>query len=706
MSVDKDLSEMTEIEVASELKHLAIKILEHDRRYYQDDAPTVDDATYDSLRRRNKLLEAAFPHLVRADSPNKRVGAAPAAEFRKIQHVVPMLSLGNAFNEEDVHDFFARIRRFLNLDEKETVVVVAEPKIDGLSISLRYENGKFVQGATRGNGREGENVTENVRTITDIPDTLAGNVPEILEIRGEVYMSHADFATLNENREKLGDASFANPRNAAAGSLRQLDPSITAERPLRFFAYSWGEISESLADTQWGFLQQLKIWGFPVNPEVSQCMNTKDAVAAHARIGDKRALLGYDIDGVVYKVDRLDWQERLGFVSRAPRWALAHKFPAEKAQTTLKTIDIQVGRTGALTPVARLEPVTVGGVVVSNATLHNEDYIAEKDIRIGDIVIIQRAGDVIPQVLEIIADKRPDDARTYEAPEHCPECGSLTVREAGEAIRRCTGGLICPAQKLERLKHFVSRQAFDIDGLGEKHIEAFSADGLVNGPGDIFRLRDHADKIREREGWGDKSVDNLLEAIEDRRHISLDRLIFALGIKQVGITTAQLLARNYGSFNVWRAAMDAVSRERQENREEQKKPELIGDSYAELCAIDTMGMSVADELAGFFDTENYENLKMLEDLAAVLDIKDVAAPKNVESAVSGKIVVFTGTLETMTRSEAKTKAEALGAKVSGSVSNKTDYVVVGTDAGSKAKKAAELGVRTLTEEDWQGLTSV
>jgi DNA ligase (NAD+) len=409
---------------------------------------------------------------------------------------------------------------------------------------------------------------------------------------------------------------------------------------------------------------------------------------------------------VVYKVDRLDWQERLGFVSRAPRWALAHKFPAEKAQTTLKTIDIQVGRTGALTPVARLEPVTVGGVVVSNATLHNEDYIAEKDIRIGDIVIIQRAGDVIPQVLEIIADKRPDDARTYEVPEHCPECGSLAVREAGEAVRRCTGGLICPAQKLERLKHFVGRQAFDIEGLGGKHIEAFCTDGLVDGPGDIFRLRDHADKIREREGWGNKSVDNLLEAIDDRRHIGLDRLIFALGIKHVGATTARLLARNYGSFDAWRTAMDIVSRERQENREEQKKPELIGDAYAELCAIDTMGMAVADELAGFFDTENDENRKILEDLATVLDIKDVAAPENVDSAVNGKTVVFTGTLETMTRSEAKTKAEALGAKVSGSVSKKTDYVVVGADAGSKAKKAAELGVRILTEEDWHGMTGI
>ena len=706
MSGKKDLSEMTELEVASELERLARKISEHDCRYYQDDAPTVDDATYDSLRRRNKILEAAFPHLVRADSPSKRVGAVPAAGFGKVQHAVAMLSLGNAFTKEDVHDFFARIRRFLNLDEKETVVVVAEPKIDGLSVSLRYENGKFVQGATRGDGREGENVTENVRTITGIPETLSGATPEILEIRGEVYMSHADFTSLNQNREKSGHALFANPRNAAAGSLRQLDSSITAERPLRFFGYNWGEISEPLAETQWDFLERLKKWGFPVNPEAGRCISAEDAVAAHARIGEKRALLGYDIDGVVYKVDRLEWQERLGFVSRAPRWAIAHKFPAEKAQTILKAIDIQVGRTGALTPVARLEPVTVGGVVVSNATLHNEDYITAKDIRIGDTVTIQRAGDVIPQVLEIIADKRPDEARTYDAPEHCPECGSLAVREADKAVRRCTGGLICPAQKLERLKHFVSRQAFDIDGLGGKHIEAFSIDELVNGPGDIFRLRDHAGKLRELEGWGDKSVDNLLEAIEDRRHIGLDRLLYALGIRQVGETTARLLAQNYGSFDAWRTAMDAVSRERHENREEKKKPELIGCAYVELCAIDTIGMAVADELAAFFDAENDENRKMLDDLAAVLDIQGVAAPENVQSPVSGKTVVFTGTLETMTRREAKTKAEALGAKVSGSVSKKTDYVVVGTAAGSKAKRAAELGVPILTEDDWHGMIGV
>ncbi|MGB0630298.1 MAG: NAD-dependent DNA ligase LigA [Alphaproteobacteria bacterium] len=701
--MNTDISKMTEAEVAAELEALAAEIAAHDARYYQDDAPTVSDAEYDALRRRNQVLETAFPHLVREDSPSKRVGAAPAAGFGKIRHAVPMLSLGNAFDEDDIREFFARIRRFLNLSDDDQITLVGEPKIDGLSISLRYEDGKFIKAATRGDGRVGENVTANVKTIGDIPDRLAGDFPAILEIRGEIYMSHADFAALNDARAAEDEAQFANPRNAAAGSLRQLDPTITARRPLRFFGYSWGEISETLAETQWDFLQRLKEWGFPINPETRRCDTPEEIMALHAGIGEKRALLGYDIDGVVYKVDRLDWQDRLGFVSRAPRWAIAHKFPAEKAQTILKSIDIQVGRTGALTPVARLEPVTVGGVVVSNATLHNEDYIVEKDIHIGDTVTIQRAGDVIPQVLDIIADKRPQDARPYDVPDHCPECGSLAVREVGEAVRRCTGGLICPAQRLERLKHFVSRQAFDIDGLGGKHIEAFGADGLVDGPGDIFRLKEHADDLRGREGWGDKSVDNLLDAIEERRTIGLDRLIYALGIRQVGETTARLLARTYGSYHAWRSAMEQVSRERHENAEEQKKPDLIGEAYAELCSIDTIGMAVADELAGFFDADNAENRRMLDDLGAELNIEDVAPPETADSAVSGKTVVFTGTLETMTRSEAKVKAESLGAKVSGSVSKKTDYVIVGADAGSKAKKAAELGVTVLSEEDWQGM---
>ncbi len=698
-----DISKLTEAEVAAELQLLAVEIAAHDARYYQEDDPAVTDAEYDALRRRNQVLETAFPHLVREDSPSKWVGAAPAAGFGKIDHAVPMLSLGNAFDEDDIREFFARIRRFLNLSEDDQVTLVGEPKIDGLSISLRYEEGKFVQAATRGDGRVGENVTTNVRTIEDIPDRLASDFPAVLEIRGEIYMSHVDFAALNEARKAAEEQVFANPRNAAAGSLRQLDPSITAQRPLRFFGYSWGEISEPPADNQWDFLQRLKSWGFPINPETRRCNTPEDIMALHAGIGEKRALLGYDIDGVVYKVDRLDWQNRLGFVSRAPRWAIAHKFPAEKALTILNEIDIQVGRTGALTPVARLEPVTVGGVVVSNATLHNEDYIIERDIHIGDTVTIQRAGDVIPQVLDVIADKRPEDARPYKVPDHCPECGSLAVREVGEAVRRCTAGLICPAQRLERLKHFVSRQAFDIDGLGGKHIEAFGNDGLIDGPGDIFRLRDHAGVLRGREGWGDKSVDNLLDAIEERRSIGLDRLIYALGIRQVGETTARLLARTYGSFDAWRKAMEHASLERHDNAAERKNPDLIGDAYAELCNIDTIGMTVADELAGFFDADNVENRLMLDDLGAELNVEDVVRSETTDSTLSGKTVVFTGTLETMTRSEAKVKAESLGAKVSGSVSKKTDYVIVGADAGSKAKKAADLGITVLSEENWQDM---
>ncbi len=698
-----DISKLTEPEVAAELQLLAIEIAAHDARYYQEDDPTVTDAEYDALRRRNQVLETAFPHLIREDSPSKWVGAAPAAGFGKIEHAVPMLSLGNAFDEDDIREFFARIRRFLNLSEDDQVTLVGEPKIDGLSISLRYEEGKFVQAATRGDGRVGENVTTNARTIEEIPDRLSSDFPAVLEIRGEIYMSHVDFAALNEARKASEAQVFANPRNAAAGSLRQLDPSITAQRPLRFFGYSWGEISEPPADNQWDFLQRLKSWGFPINPETRRCDTPEDIMALHAGIGAKRALLGYDIDGVVYKVDRLDWQNRLGFVSRAPRWAIAHKFPAEKALTILKEIDIQVGRTGALTPVARLEPVTVGGVVVSNATLHNEDYIVERDIHIGDTVTIQRAGDVIPQVLDVIADKRPEDARPYKIPDHCPECGSLAVREVGEAVRRCTAGLICPAQRLESLKHFVSRQALDIDGFGGKHIEAFENDGLIDGPGDIFRLRDHAGVLRGREGWGDKSVDNLLDAIEERRSIGLDRLIYALGIRQVGETTARLLARTYGSYDAWRTAMEQVSLERHDDAEERKNPDLIGDAYAELCNIDTIGMTVADELAGFFDADNVENRRMLDDLGAELNVEDMVPPETTDSTLSGKTVVFTGTLETMTRSEAKVKAESLGAKVSGSVSKKTDYVIVGADAGSKAKKAADLGITVLSEENWQDM---
>jgi DNA ligase (NAD+) len=694
---------LSPIEAAAELARLADEIARHDRLYYQQDAPAISDAEYDALRRRNEEIEARFPDMVREDSPSRRVGAAPASGFGKVRHAVPMLSLGNAFGEDDVREFFARIRRFLNLPADEPVTVVGEPKIDGLSITLRYEKGGFVLGATRGDGREGENVTENLRTIRDIPHTLPGSVPDVLEVRGEVYMSHADFARLNEAREAAGEAIFANPRNAAAGSLRQLDPSITERRPLRFFGYSWGEASGRLADTHWDFLQRLKSWGFPINPLAKLCGSLEEALALYADIGEGRAGLGYDIDGVVYKVNRLDWQERLGFVSRAPRWAIAHKFPAEQAQTVVRGIEIQVGRTGALTPVARLEPVTVGGVVVSNATLHNEDYIRDKDIRVGDTVTIQRAGDVIPQVVSVIAEKRPEKSERYEFPDHCPICHSVAVREEGEAVRRCSGGLICPAQAVERLKHFVSRNAFDIEGLGGKHIDTFHTERLIDRPSDIFRLAAHEDALKERAGWGEKSVANLLKAIRDRRTIGLDRFIYALGIRQVGEATARLLARHYTSFDAWRTAMKRVSAERRANREEAKKPESVGETYAELCNINTIGMAVADELAGFFDADNKENLEALDDLAKLLTIEDVAAPAAADSPVAGKTVVFTGSLETMTRQEAKAKAESMGAKVAGSVSKKTDYVVVGADAGSKAKKAAELGVATLTEAEWRAL---
>lgn len=700
-----ELDTISSEEAGKKLAELAAEIARHDEAYHQNDAPEVTDAEYDRLRRLNAALEKKFPDLVRGDSPSEAVGAAPAAGFGKITHSRPMLSLDNAFDAQDVENFVGRVRRFLGIAEDETVEIVAEPKIDGLSIALRYEDGKYVQAATRGDGAVGENVTANVATISDIPDTLGSGAPAVVEIRGEVYMRHDDFAALNETRAAAEQSIFANPRNAAAGSLRQLDVSITSERKLRFFAYAAGELSEPVGESHWEWLRQLDHWGFSVNPQSELCATTDDILKTYTAIGDGRASLPYDIDGVVYKVNRHDWQDRLGMVTRAPRWAIAHKFPAEQAQTTVQSIDVQVGRTGVLTPVARLTPITVGGVVVSNATLHNEDYIHDKDIRVGDTVVIQRAGDVIPQVVEVIADKRPDSAAIYTYPDHCPECGSLAVREAGAAARRCTGGLICPAQKLERLKHFVGRQAFDIDGLGEKQVKAFFERGLIKTPADIFHLEENdaeaLDPLRRWEGWGEKSVTNLFAAINERRRIPLNRVIYALGIPQVGEATARLLALNFGSFDAWRAAMEQVSVERHANREEQKKPENIGEAYADLCSIDTIGMAVADELAGFFDAENAENRIVLDELGKVLDIEEIAAPSASDSAVAGKTVVFTGTLTTMTRGEAKAKAESLGAKVSGSVSKKTDYVVVGADAGSKAKKAQELGVEILSEEAWQ-----
>ena len=685
------VEDLTPEQAAAELARLAKDILTHDKRYYREDAPEISDADYDALRRRNAAIEARFPELVRPDSPSARVGAGPAAGFAKLRHAVPMLSLGNAFDESDIAEFLARIRRFLGLGAEAELAILAEPKIDGLSASLRFEKGVFVQGATRGDGATGEDITANLRTIADLPKTLAGQapdvleVPRVLEIRGEVYMRRDDFQRMNARQEAAGEKVFANPRNAAAGSLRQLDSTVTAGRPLHFFAYAWGEVSAPLGETMAEARDRLAAWGFSLNEPARLCHSLDEVMDYYREIMAARPALPYDIDGVVYKVNRLDWQERLGFVSRAPRWAIAHKFPAEQAQTVLKAIEIQVGRTGALTPVARLEPITVGGVVVSNATLHNEDEIARKDVREGDTVVVQRAGDVIPQVVSVVTEKRPKGARPFDFPGHCPACGSLAMREPGEAVRRCTGGLICPAQAVERLKHFVSRDAFDIEGLGAKQIEAFLHDDLIRTPGDIFRLRDHAEAIEAREGWGEQSVSNLIAAVEARRRIGLDRFIYALGIRQVGQATARLLALNYETLDHWRASMTAAADE-------------SGPDYADLVNIDGIGPAVAADIAGFLAEPH--NREVLDDLAAELDIQDASAPETAGSPVAGKTVVFTGTLETLTRSEAKARAEALGAKVAGSVSKKTDYVVVGADAGSKAKKAADLGIATLSERDW------
>lgn len=687
MNGPNEAEALTRAEAEAELERLAREIAYHDERYHGRDAPEATDAEYDALRRRNDAIEARFPDLVRDDSPSRRVGAAPSAGFAKVAHAAPMLSLGNAFDAEDVGDFYARVRRFLGLEEGEPVEVVAEPKVDGLSISLRYEDGAFVLGATRGDGAVGENVTRNLRTMDDVPDRLTGDAPAVLEVRGEVYMRREDFFALNRRREEAGEPAFANPRNAAAGSLRQLDPSITAGRPLRLFAYGLGEFDGAVGDTHWDYLRNLRAWGFMVNPAAELCRSPEQTIDLYRRISEARADLDHDIDGVVYKVNRFDWQRRLGNVSRAPRWAVAHKFPAERAETVLESISIQVGRTGALTPVANLRPVTVGGVVVSRATLHNEDEIARKAVREGDTVVIQRAGDVIPQVVAVVEAKRLPAAQPFVFPGNCPECGSLALREEGEAVRRCTGGLICPAQAVERLKHFVSRDAFDIEGLGTRHIEAFWREGLIARPADIFRLRDHGTALAEREGWAERSVANLFAAIEERRTIPFERLIYALGIRQVGQATARLIARQYRTLTDWREAMAAA-----QDRE--------GEAFRELTDIDGIGPSVAADILDFFLEPH--NLEVVADLEKQLEI---SAPEAVaaESAVSGKTVVFTGTLETITRAEAKATAESLGARVAGSVSRKTDYVVVGSDAGSKARKAEELGVEILTERDWVAL---
>ncbi|MCE3232177.1 MAG: ligA [Rickettsiaceae bacterium] len=685
-----EVEKLSREQAEGELARLAGEIARHDMLYHTNDAPEITDAKYDKLRLRNEAIESRFPDLVREDSPSKRVGGTVSEQFNKVTHKVPMLSLANAFSRQDVEDFFDRVRRFLGLSENETIEVFAEPKIDGLSFSARFENGKFVQGATRGDGTTGEDITNNLRCVVGFPSRLK-NAPDILEVRGEVYMSHEDFLLLNKRQAEKNGKIFANPRNAAAGSLRQLDSSITAGRNLRYFVYGLGEISTPLSDKQSGVTEAFGQLGFCTNPLAKIVKNTDELVEFYDDLYIMRPNLDYDIDGIVYKINRFDWQHRLGFVSRSPRWAIAHKFPAEQAKTILEKIVVQVGRTGALTPVARLTPINVGGVVVSNATLHNEDEIQRKDVREGDTVTIQRAGDVIPQIVGVDLEKRPKNSHKFIYPDTCPVCGSMAVREEGEAVRRCTGGLICRAQTVESLKHFVSRNAFDIEGLGEKQIEAFWSDGVITKAADIFYLEESDKKslgsIANREGWGKKSAENLFKAINDRRKISLDRFIYAIGIRFIGSTNARLLALNYGSFSNWRDSMlKAVSSESEE--------------YKELMSIDGVGIKVANSIIHFFAEEH--NIKAIDELASILTIEPLAAPKT-DSPIAGKTVVFTGSLVKMTRAEAKAQAEGLGAKVGASVSKKTDYVVAGEDAGSKLKAAAELGVKILTEDEWLGM---
>jgi len=701
-----DIDKLTKAQAKVELMRLALEIEAHNERYYQQDAPTVSDAEYDLLRRRVEAIEAKFPELVTAESPSQKVGAAPSGRFAKVQHAVPMLSLGNAFSDEDVTDFVDRVRRFLKLGADENPAIVAEPKIDGLSLSLRYEDGELVRAATRGDGFTGEDVTANVRTIKDVPHTLKGRkIPSVCEVRGEVYMLKQDFLALNRKQAEADDTVFANPRNSAAGSLRQKDVSITASRPLKFFAYAWGEMNERPSDTQHGMLAWMDKAGFVVNPLIELCKSVDDVLAFYRRIGEQRASLGYDIDGVVYKIDRLDWQERLGFVSRSPRWAIAHKFAAEQATTVLEKIDIQVGRTGALTPVARLTAVTVGGVVVQNATLHNEDYIKGigndgqpirdgVDIREGDTVVVQRAGDVIPQIVSVVLDKRPKGAKPYQFPQVCPACGSHAVREEDEAVRRCTGALICPAQAVERLRHFVSRLAFDIEGLGEKQVQQFYHDGIIMSPVDIFTLQKRDaranKKLIEQEGYGETSVRNLFAAIDVRRRIELHRLIFALGIRHIGEGNAKLLARHYGTVEAFRAAMLEAAKGLHEDGNS-------SEAYQDLNDIAGIGDIVADAVVEFFAEPR--NVKAFDELLREIEVLPAEKPRR-SSPVSGKTVVFTGSLTKFTRDEAKAVAERLGAKVAGSVSKKTDYVVAGEDAGSKLTKARELGVAVLSEDEW------
>lgn len=688
----KNVEELSREEAAEELKRIADEMAKADIAYYQNDDPYLTDAQYDALKKRNEQLEARFPDLKLADGPSVRIGAKIRSEFGKVTHKFPMLSLADIFSVEEVTEFVESINRFLGTSDD--ISFSAEPKIDGLSFSARYENGRFIRGATRGDGTTGEDITENLKTIADLPLRLPDGVPEILEVRGEVYMSKQDFFELNRKYESEGKKAFANPRNAAAGSLRQLDANITKERKLSLFVYTWGEVSDIFWNSQSGFLEAMRGYGFKTNPYNRLCKNTQELTDYFNYLMQVRADLPYDIDGIVYKVDSLALQNRLGFLTRTPRWAIAHKFPAEQAFTKINDIRIQVGRTGALTPVADLEPVNVGGVIVSHATLHNEDEIKRKDIRIGDTVIIQRAGDVIPQVVGVVTERRPAGAKEFEFPHLCPMCGAHAIREEDEAVRRCTGGLTCPAQAIERLKHFVSREAFDIEGLGARNMEEFFNEGIVKNPVDIFTLERRNKKLRDdlfsalddgniylenREGWGKKSVENLFKAINEKRRIDLPRFIYALGIRQVGTATARLIAKHYGSFGHF--------------MEDMKNKET-----AKLLEIDGVGEAMVNDITGFFEEEH--NLKTINGLLQEIEVEDFVDDTDYSSPLAGKTVVFTGTLEKMTRAEAKAKALSLGAKVAGSVSKNTDYVVIGADAGSKATKAKELGVAILNEDEF------
>ncbi len=703
MAAQTEVKLLNEEQAIAELERLAKAMAQADIAYHQNDAPEISDAEYDALKQRNLEIETLFPDLKRSHSPSDKVGAPVSSGFTKVKHAIAMMSLGNAFTDDDVIEFDARIRKFLNFKDDQPLEYTAEPKIDGLSLSLRYEGGKLVQAATRGDGEVGENVKANALTLKDIPAKITG-APDVLEVRGEVYMSHADFALLNENQIANDAKPFANPRNAAAGSLRQLDSEITKSRPLHFFAYALGEVSDSFADTQAGIIQRLARLGFSTNPLMEKCATPTELITHYSKIERNRATLGYDIDGVVYKVNDLALQARLGFRTNTPRWAIAHKFPAELARTLIEDIEIQVGRTGALSPVARLKPVTVGGVVVSNATLHNQDYIAGRDslgnpirdgrdIRVGDWVTVYRAGDVIPKIKDVDVSRRDKKSEPYVFPSVCPECGSDAIREEGEAVARCTGGLICPAQAVEKLKHFVSKAAFDIDGLGAKQIETFYHDGWVKVPADIFTLNDRIgsgnfQQLKNFEGWGAKSAQKLFDAIKEKKEIPLNRLIYALGIRHVGESSAMTLARHYGSWDTFDTAM--------ENARDHSGPD-----WDALNAIDGVGTVMAAALVDYFHEE--KTRAALEDLVKHLQITDVSAPTIEGSKVGGKIVVFTGTLEKMTRAEAKANAERLGAKVSGSVSSKTDIVVAGPGAGSKRKKAEALGVKVLSEDEWLAL---